>query len=104
MKNIFENIEAIRRQKELKQEVIAKELGVSQSAYSNYINRNEDIPLGRLSQIANILKVDVIDIIKWPVKYVPEEKNCVLCTEKDRTIENLNMLIEEYKRKKGKLY
>jgi len=103
MKNIFENIEAIRYQKELKQEVIAKELGVTQSAYSNYINRNEDIPLGRLTRIANILEVDVIDIIKWPVKYMPEEKNCRACSEKDKIIENLNMLLDEYKKKKGKL-
>jgi transcriptional regulator with XRE-family HTH domain len=103
MENIFENIEAIRHKKELKQEVIAKELGVTQSAYSNYINRNEDIPLGRLSRIANILDVDVIDIIKWPVKYVPEEENCNSCCEKDKIIENLNMLLDEYKKKKGKL-
>jgi len=103
MKNIFENIEAIRHEKGLKQEVIAKELGVTQSAYSNYINRNEDIPLGRLSRIANILSVDVIDIIKWPVKYMPEVKNCKTCSEKDKIIENLNMLLDEYKKKKGKL-
>ena len=103
MENIFENIEAIRRQKELKQEVIAKELGVTQSAYSNYINRNEDIPLGRLTRIANILGIDVIDIIKWPVKYTPEEKSCKACGEKDKIIENLNMLLDEYKKKKGKL-
>jgi len=103
MKNIFENIEAIRHEKELKQEVIAKELGVTQSAYSNYINRNDDIPLGRLTRIANIFNVDVIDIIKWPVKYVPEEKNCRTCGEKDKIIENLNMLLDEFKRKKGKL-
>jgi len=103
MESIFENIEAIRRKKELKQEVIAKEMGVTQSAYSNYINRNEDIPLGRLTRIANILSVDVIDIIKWPVKYMPEEKNCITCIEKDKIIENLNLLLDEYKKKKGKL-
>jgi len=103
MKNIFENIESIRRKIGLKQEVIAKELGVTQAAYSNYINRNEDIPLGRLSRIANIFDVDVIDIIKWPVKYLPEEKNCKVCGEKDKIIENLNILLDEYKKKKGKL-
>jgi len=103
MKNIFENIEAIRHEKGLKQEVIARELGVTQSAYSNYINRNDDIPLGRLSRIANILNVDVIDIIKWPVKYVPLEKNCRACVEKDKIIENLNLLLDEFKKKSGKL-
>jgi len=103
MENIFENIESIRRKKGLKQEIIAKELGVTQSAYSNYINRNEDIPLGRLSRIANIFGVDVVDIITWPVKFVPEEKNCRACSEKDKIIENLNLLLDEYKKKKGRL-
>ena len=103
MENIFKNIEAIRRKKGLKQELIAKELGVTQSAYSNYMNRNDDIPLRRLSRIANILNVDVIDIIKWPIKYLPEEKNCQFCSEKDKIIENLNLLIDEFKKKKGML-
>ena len=103
MENIFKNIEAIRRKKGIKQEVISKELGVTQPAYSNYINRNEDIPLGRLSRIANILEVDVIDIITWPVKYVPEVDNCIKCGEKDKIIENLNILLEQYKKKVGKL-
>ena len=80
MENIFKNIEVIRRKKGIKQEIIGKELGVTQPAYSNYINRNEDIPLGRLSRIANILKVDVIDIITWPIKYVPEEEYCIKCS------------------------
>jgi len=68
-----------------------------------FINGAPVFPLGRLSRIANILNVDVIDIIKWPVKYVPLEKNCRACVEKDKTIENLNLLLDEFKKKNGKL-
>ena len=64
MEKILENIEAIRKQKGIKQEVIADALGIGQSAYSNYINRESDITWSRLLQICNILEVDVIDVIK----------------------------------------
>jgi transcriptional regulator with XRE-family HTH domain len=70
MERILENIEAIRKEKGLKQSDMARELNVSQSAYSNIITRNTDIYLGKLSQIADILGVSVIDIITYPKKYV----------------------------------
>ncbi|MFV0361527.1 MAG: helix-turn-helix domain-containing protein [Suipraeoptans sp.] len=70
MSNILENIEAIRKEKGLKQAVVGSILGVSQSAYSNYITRNSDIYYNRLSQIADALGVRVIDIITYPKKYV----------------------------------
>lgn len=70
MEDILKNIEAIRKEKNVKQAVIASTLGVSQSAYSNYITRNTDIYYCRLSQIANALGVSVIDIITYPKKYI----------------------------------
>lgn len=73
MENILENIEAIRKQKGIKQSVIAEALGVKQPAYSNYITRNSDIYYNRLSQIANILEVRVIDIITYPKEYVDKD-------------------------------
>lgn len=97
MIEILKNIEAIRKEKRLKQELIAQELGVTQAAYSNYVNRNMDIPFSRLSQIANILKVDVVDIIKYPEHYVPESSltdDCEVCKEKDAVIRSLNRYIE----------
>lgn len=98
MIEILKNIESIRRDKQVKQELIAKELGVTQPAYSNYVNRNVDIPFSRLSRIANILKVDVIDIIKYPEHYVPESSlatnECESCIEKDAVIRSLNRYIQ----------
>jgi len=73
MVNIIENIELVRKQKGIKQEVIAKILGVTQPAYSNYVTRNSDIYFNRLSQIADALSVSVIDIITHPKKYIDSE-------------------------------
>lgn len=94
MENIIRNIEAIRKEKRINQEVIAAELGIVQSSYSSYITRESDIKYSRLSQISNILGVSVIDIITWPEKWVPEKKQCEACVEKDKIIKNLNNYIE----------
>jgi len=97
---ILKNIEAIRKEKGIKQSVIAELLGVKQPAYSHCINRSEDIWFGKLLQISNILEVSVIDIITYPQKYVPETDHCNSCKEKDKIIRNLNEYIETLKKKK----
>lgn len=99
MENIIRNIEAIRKEKRINQEVIAAELGIVQSSYSSYITRESDIKYSRLSQISNILGVSVIDIITYPAKWVPEEKQCENCVEKDKIIKNLNNYIEVLEKK-----
>ena len=50
MESILKNIEAIRKEKHIKQEVIAAELGIKQSSYSSYITRESDITFSRLSR------------------------------------------------------
>ncbi len=100
METIFKNIEEIRKEKGKKQAIIAEALGVGQSAYSNYVNRNNDIPYSRLSRIANILEVSVVDIITHPVKYVPETEKCSNCKEKDEIIRNLNNYIKTLEKRK----
>jgi len=73
MDKIIKNLEAIRKDKGIKQVVIAKKLGISQAAYSNYVTRNNDISYNRLSRIADILGTSVIDIITYPRKFVDIE-------------------------------
>ena len=94
MESITKNIEAIRKEKGVKQAVIADLLGVTQSAYSQYMNRNKDIKYLKLVEIANKLEVSVIDVITYPIKYVPETAHCEDCRKKDETIENLNEYIK----------
>jgi transcriptional regulator with XRE-family HTH domain len=95
MNNILENIEAIRKAKHIKQEVLASELGIKQSSYSSYITRASDITFSRLLQISKVLDMSVVDIITWPEKYVPESEaqSCKRCEEKDSTIMHLNRYI-----------
>lgn len=100
MEKLLENIETIRKQKGIKQEVIAEAMGIKQPAYSNYINRGSDITWSRLLQISNIFGMDVIDVITYPVQYAPKVEQCESCKEKDKIIQNLNDYIEFLKRKK----
>lgn len=90
MENILKNIEAIRREKHIKQSVVAEGLGIKQPGYSNFINRENDVPYSRISHISNILGVSVVDIITYPEKWAPEAKTCEKCKEKDELIKNLN--------------
>lgn len=102
MIDIFKNIEAIRKEKGITQSEIGKRLGVKQTAYSNYVTRNLDMPFSRLSLIADALGVQVIDIITYPDRYVPETQahpTCEECEKKQRTIDNLNLLITVYQNK-----
>ena len=103
MENILKNIEALRKEKRIKQEVVAAELGIKQSSYSAYINRESDITFSRLLQLSNILGVSVVDIITYPEQYVPKSsvKQCEGCAEKDKTIQHLNKYIEMLEGKIG---
>lgn len=100
MEKILENIETIRKEKRIKQAVLAEILGIKQSAYSNYINRESDISWSRLLQISNAFGMDVIDVITYPVKYSPVAEQCESCKEKDKIIQNLNEYIEILKKRK----
>lgn len=101
MEKILQNIEAIRKEKGIKQSVVAEALGIKQPAYSAYINRNSDPTYGKLLQLSNLFGVSVIDIITWPEKWVPETsiKKCEACAEKDKIIKNLNNYIEILEKK-----
>lgn len=103
MIDIIANIEAIRQEKGIKQSEMGKRLGTTQSGYSNFVNRNTDMPFSRISQIADILGVSVVDIVTWPIKYIPEGQAsspaCEECRKKDEIIDDLRELLNVYKQK-----
>jgi len=103
MENILKNIEAVRKSKCIKQEVLAAELGIKQSSYSSYITRGSDITFSRLEKISEILGVSVIDLIGWPERYVAASSvvDCDSNCEKDATIANLNKYIELLEKGRG---
>ena len=99
----MKNIEAVRKSKRIKQEVLAAELGIKQSSYSSYITRGSDITFSRLEKISEILGVSVIDLIGWPERYVAASSvvDCDSNCEKDATIANLNKYIELLEKGRG---
>lgn len=101
MNRILENVEAIRKEKGLKQMVVADKLGIKQSSYSRYFTDADDIRLSMLLRISDILGVSVVDIITYPTKYVPENSDisCKECEEKERTIQILKNYIEVLEKK-----
>lgn len=105
MNEILANIETVRKEKGVKQEVLAERLGIQQSVYSRIFQVQDDIKLSKLLQICNILDVSLVDVITWPVKYVPESqqpKPCASCAEKDTIIANLNKYIAVLEKKQQK--
>jgi len=63
MENIGENIRAIRRLQDRKQEQIAGDLGVSQKTYSNYETGKTIPTLPMCERIAEIFKVPLNDLL-----------------------------------------
>ena len=60
-----------------------------------YFLNNNSITFDKILQIADILGVSVVDIITYPVHYVPESEVvfCDKCKEKDEIISHLNSYI-----------
>jgi transcriptional regulator with XRE-family HTH domain len=56
--NVGTNIKLWRERKSIKQEVMAKTLGISTVALSNIENNKSDITISRLVQIANTLEIN----------------------------------------------
>ena len=104
VEKILKNIEEIRKDKHIKQEVIAAELGIKQSSYSSYITRGSDITFSRLEKISEILGLSVINLIGWPERYVAASSvvDCDSNCEKDATIANLNKYIELLEKDRGR--
>jgi len=63
MLGVTDKIRKIRREKNISQEHIALELGITQSHYSKIENGKVDIKMSQLLQIAKILDVDVKEFI-----------------------------------------
>ena len=70
MGKVVENIRAIRLEKSISQQAIADALNVDVSAISNIENGKRELRVSELENIANVLRVDVIDLFTWPHHYV----------------------------------
>jgi len=92
--SIGQHIRKIRQSKDLSQENMADELGISKGAYSKMERGITDIPLSRLLSIAKVLEVEVSEFFKTGKtisKAEDSEKNYGFATKGD--IEELAHMI-----------
>lgn len=102
MIDIQGNLAAILKEKGISRKQVAIEMGVTSPAVSNWFNRTGDIKFSTLSQICEKMGVDIIDVLTYPRKYIPEDSlkpECEECKRKDEMIENLTELLRMYKTK-----
>jgi transcriptional regulator with XRE-family HTH domain len=67
---VGDNIRLWRERKRMKQEVLAKEIGITSVALSNIENNKSDISISRLFQIAQILEIKpTLLIAEDPLQY-----------------------------------
>ena len=75
--NIGDNIRQIRNKRGLKQANVEKEAGLPNSALSKIENGLRDPKVCDLFALAKVLDVSALDILTYPVHYVPEQsENC----------------------------
>lgn len=89
------NIKRIRKQKNISQKDMAKKLNMPSSTYSNYENNNREPNAATLRKIADILNVDISDLLNLnspenesSEKYLSDDINTI------HVIENLIKLCE----------
>jgi transcriptional regulator with XRE-family HTH domain len=70
MEKIGNRIRKIRELRNYTQKHMADQLGISQKAYSNIENDETDLSISRLSQIALILDLEIIDILNFDKKEI----------------------------------
>ena len=67
---IVANIVKIRRDRNIKQVTVATEIGIDPGTYSKIENGKIELTVDRLAEIANFFKLDLVDVIYWPYKYI----------------------------------
>lgn len=66
---ILDNITTIRNSKGYTQDYIAGKLGMKQAGYALIEKGSRGLQIDMLEQIAIIFDMDIVDVIKYPLKY-----------------------------------
>jgi transcriptional regulator with XRE-family HTH domain len=61
-------VRKLRELKNVTQEYMSQQLGISQNAYSKLEREETDVPFSRLEQIAKVLDIDILDIVGFDEK------------------------------------
>jgi len=70
MKTLNEILRDLREDHDIKQETIAKYLGISQQAYSNYENGHREIPVTAVRELAKLYKVSTDYLLRSDTSYI----------------------------------
>lgn len=70
MKTLNEILRDLREDHDMKQETIAKYLGISQQAYSNYENGYREIPVTAVKSLAQLYKVSTDCLLRSDSSYI----------------------------------
>jgi len=73
--SVGQKIRRIRGSKELTQDNLAYELGITKSAYSKIERGETNVSINRLTAIAKILEVDIVDFFKDSDNKIQDPKN-----------------------------
>lgn len=100
MNTIGNKIRVLREQKGFSQENLALELGIAQPSYARLEKEGDKISIGRLIQIAHVLKTSVSEIIDEKTQKVinqqnSENPNAYVDTIINSDKEHINTLKEE---------
>ncbi|MDD6747168.1 MAG: helix-turn-helix transcriptional regulator [Paludibacteraceae bacterium] len=104
MIDIQKNIRAILADRGIMQKQVALKLGMTDQALSNWFTRKTDLTFTQIQRICEVTGVELVDVVTYPKKYVPEDQAtapvCEECRKKDEIIDNLNLLIKQLKQQK----
>lgn len=99
MDSIGYNIRKLRELKNLTQEFLAKELGMTQSSYSKIETGESDLAVSKLYKISEIIGVDVSQILEFDASHVFNISNNKLVQGLSARVENMYFTRDEYREK-----
>ena len=73
MINVRKNLKAIIEERGISQKKIAIEVGMTESALSNWLKDSSLPTLKKTLEICEVIGVPIVDVFTYPEKYVPED-------------------------------
>ena len=98
---VLANIIKIRNEKRIKQIDIASALDIDISSYSKMESGKVALSVDRLAEIASFFKMEVVDVLYWPHKYI--RYDTLTAREKDSIQPRVTVQIELSEEKREKV-
>ena len=98
---IVANIVKIRKDRDIKQATVAYSIDIDPGTYSKVESGKIDLTIDRLEKIASFFKLEIVDIIYWPHKYIRYDSLSI--NEKEKVKPKVTVQIELDEDKKDKV-